>query len=129
MSSPDEPTVTDNTPTNRADSLDGDVLGEIPGDDRLPGVNDFTDRTILNSEDPAMIMGGSETADNLETRVLREVPDGIEVSQDGGFRLIDVTSGDSVAPTGADDEEELLGDAQRVTEPSAEEAAIRTEKR
>ena len=104
-------------------------MGEKPGDDQLPGVNDFTDRTILSSEDPALIMGGSETENDLETRVWREVPDGTSVPEDGGFRLIDVTSGDPGAPTAVDDEKELLGDAQGVTEPSAEEAAIRVEGR
>lgn len=126
MDTPEQPTFSDNSPANQADSLDGEVLGEKPGDDGLPGVNSFTDRTILNSEDPAVIMGGSETVDDLRTRTWREVPE-IELAEDGGFRLIDTTP-DNTTPTLADDEKELVGNEQGTPDPSAEEAAIRIDK-
>jgi hypothetical protein len=119
MVKPSRPTSTDNTPASSADSLDGDVLGEEPGDHGLPGVNQFTDRTILNSEDPAIIMGGSETVDDLETGAWREVPEDIQIAEDGGFRLIEPRSGDSDGPELADTEASLVGEEEAALRPSA----------
>jgi hypothetical protein len=129
MVKPNSPPFADNTPANSADSLDGDVLGEEPGDHGLPGVNQFTDRTILNSEDPAIIMGGSEIVDDMKTRVWREMPDEIDVAEDGGFRLVDLRSGDSGEPELADQEASLIGKAKAAPRPVAEEAALRVDKR
>ncbi len=129
MVTPNQPTFADETPANSADSLDGEVLGEKPGDDGLPGANQFTDRTILNSEDPAIIMGGSETMDDMDTRVWREVPEVIDVAEDGGFRLIEPRSGAGDGPIPADQEALLVGEEEAARHPSAEEAALRVDKR
>lgn len=129
MPKPDQPTFADNTPANSADSLDGEVLGEKPGDNRLPGLNDFTDRTILNSEDPAVIMGGSETRDDLKTRAWREVPEDVDMTEVSGSRLNELTPNDGLGPTLADDEKSLVADQHHAFEPSSEEAAIQVEPR
>ncbi len=65
-------------PADQGDAyeLDGNTLGENPGDEGLPGINAFSDgRPNLNSEDPNVVNGDVDAPDNLRTRVSRERPD------------------------------------------------------
>lgn len=59
-----------NDPQDQAEEFDGDVLGERPTDDDLPGSN-FPPDAPLGVEDPAIIQGGSGTQDDAITREWR----------------------------------------------------------
>ena len=98
-----------------AEFLDGDALGEEPGDDALPGTDDFPPERSLGVEDPSR-----SVSDDLATRELRR----------------DVGSHDSpptfslVAPDGSDglsdDEPQEIADAGDASESelSPEERAL-----
>lgn len=112
---------------DKAEALDGNALGEQPGDPGLPGVNDFTDQSAMHSEDPALLMGGSETQDEIHTREWREQPEvGESTPADTGYRLVEEATD---VPTLADGEKDAVADAFRPQdgELSAEEAAIHLE--
>ncbi len=78
---------------NVAEQLDGNSIGERPPNDRrvdasLPGVNAFSDRVPMNSEDPALLMGGSKTKDEIHTREWRERPDRLPSDRHEATRLL-----------------------------------------
>ena len=59
-------------------------------DDGLPGIDaNFPPEHSWGSEDPALVNGGSETKDNLVTRLSREVPDAILRTDDHGLVIVD----------------------------------------
>lgn len=127
----DSPTTSDpGDPQDRAEQLDDDaVFGEDPAERHgLPGVNDFVDHVPMQSEDPALLMGGSETRDESHTREWREEPD---VLGDPPADEIRLTDPGEAGPEQLDSEQELLGEASIVedAEPSAEEAAMHIEER
>lgn len=109
-------------PQDRAEQLDPSVLGENPGDDELPGINDHADRRQLHVEDPAVLLGGADAQDGPVLRDWREHSDGgPEGDEPAGLRLVET---ESDVPTLADDEPSAVADAEKTDEPSAEEAAI-----
>lgn len=101
----------DQADPNSAEQLDSTALGEERGDG-LPGVNTINDRGPMSSEDPALLMGGSETQDEIHTREWRERPeaDAEAASSDtAGVRLIE---SEASAPTLVDDESTAISDAK-----------------
>lgn len=120
---------------NEADALDGDVLGEKPGDDDLPGVNAFTDDPhMLNAEDPSLTDDGQVIDDDVISREWREQPDFGEPPRPGpdrdekGIRLQESDAAlDHGVPQIGDEEAEMLGEAFVADNPTAEEAAMHIE--
>lgn len=96
-----------------SEQLDGDVLGEQPGDADLPGVAPYPPDRPLGVEDPSLF-----GEDDLETRaVLRRQVDG---DRTGDVRLVDPAPID-----GTDHDETLTGEGSKPTSDlSAEEAAV-----
>lgn len=136
-SRPQDSDTQNSDPQDAAEQFDGNALGERPPNDRraehgLPGVNDFTDHEPMHSEDPALLMGGSETRDEIHTREWRERPDRIEPAPETEIRLHKAGAiGQPAAggPGGIDDEEQALAEAfePQDGELSAEEAALHLE--
>lgn len=125
----------ENTNENDAEALDGDVLGEQPGDEGLPGVNAFTDDPhMLNAEDPSLTDDGEVVEDSALTRAWREQPDFGEAPEPGadvddtGLRLDEPQPGvDESVPDLVDVEPEAVADGFEVDDASAEEAALHVE--
>ncbi len=118
----------DDTPLDPAEALDGETLGERPDDDRLPGVNAYTDRPhMLNAEDPSLMSDGSVTDDNEDIRSWRETSEDPLIDGDNvGMRF--AAAGEGSVPTFDDGEPELLADDLTYTDnPTAEEAAMHIE--
>lgn len=124
-------------PHNDAEQLDGNALGERPPNDHraehgLPGVNEFTGREPMHSEDPALLMGGSETRDEIHTREWRERPDDLASAADAEIRLREaraINCPSDEGPGTLDSEDQALADAfaPQDGELSAEEAALHLE--
>lgn len=104
---------------DNAEQLDGNVLGEKPGDDTLPGVNQFVERRPLHSEDPALLMGGSETEDDLRTREWRERDDlaADDPAASGDHHAADLLNPDEGGAAAVDDEAQLIAHEQEPTSP------------
>lgn len=107
--------MSDDTRDDISEVLDGDVLGEEPGDDERPGTSDFPPDQPMGVEDPSLFGD-----DDLDTRALRRDVD--DTASDPNLVLVDVV------PDGEPDHEAtLVADAELATssgELSAEEAAI-----
>lgn len=59
-------------------------------DEGLPGIDpNFPPEHSWGSEDQALVNGGSETQDNLVTRLSREVPDAITRTDEDGLVIVD----------------------------------------
>lgn len=104
-----------------AEQIDESVLGGPLDDQGSPGrsMGDYPPDQPLGVEDPAIVQGGSETADDLVTREWRHGDDGDQ----------HVTGVELVAPENGtiydDDVAEAVADAApAVDDPAPEEAAI-----
>ncbi len=111
---------------NSAEQLDGDVLGEQPGDDSMPGVGDYPPDQALGVNDPNLVAD-----DDVAMREARTVADLTIDSPDGDLAGPDPAAGDLLPPDGdtgdRDDVQQLLGsttDDDEVTTPPAEVQAI-----
>lgn len=111
-----------------AEQLDEDSIGDDPKRDDLPGVNRFVDVGPMSSEDPTVLMGGTEAIDSDTVREWREEPDTDESPRTTDARpvmsLLDETDSDEV-----DTEPELLGRAVRPADGTVgpEDAALHLE--
>ena len=65
---------------DQAEQLDSQNLVSDPNPDGLPGVNTISDRGPMHSEDPSLLLGGSETQDEIHTREWREQPEQTEIT-------------------------------------------------
>lgn len=118
----DHDTTTDIAPSSNdpgvdsqdaAEQLDADGMRLDPNGiepSGLPGVNAYSDRGPMNSEDPNLLLGGSETRDEIHTREWRERD---EVMPDVADERSPV--GDLIDPAGAtdgiiDSEKRLIGE-------------------
>ena len=95
--------------------LDGDDLGEEPGDPELPGTGDFPPEHALGADDPS-----ADVPDDLRTRELRR-----DVQSDDrspGFVLESPEGDDGYS----DEEAQEIGEEMDATDDdlAAEEAAI-----
>ena len=55
---------------DQSEEFDGDVLGERPTDDDMPGI-DYPPDEPMGVEDPAIVLGDSDIPDDLITREWR----------------------------------------------------------
>lgn len=111
-----------------AEQLDPSVLGEKPGDDGLPGIEDYPPEAPLGVEDPAIDAEGSMLQDDLAIREWREEPERTAAdlppppTHRSGQRL-DPGKGNQLDN---DEEADAIADSSEQTStPSAEEAALR----
>lgn len=103
-----------NDAQDRAEELDDNTVRLDPNgfdDPGLPGLNDTTGVGPMHSEDPSLLLGGSETRDEIHTRVWREQPEPGAGEPSGA----DLPSGDLVTPSdaevlGRDVEKQMIGD-------------------
>ena len=108
---------------NSSEQLDGNVLGEKPGDDTMPGVGDFPPDQALGVNDPNLVAD-----DDVAMREARTVADETIDSPDRDLAGADAPAGDLLPPdgdTGArDDVQQMLGetadDDSTVTPPEVE---------
>lgn len=93
---------------NSAEQLDGNVLGEKPGDDTMPGVGDFPPDQALGVNDPNLV-----ASDDVAMREARTVADETIDSPDRDLAGVDPTAGDLLPPDGdtgdQDDVQQMLG--------------------
>lgn len=60
---------------DRAEQLDGDVLGEDAADDEFPDLDQDGDIGPMNVEDPNVLQADADAQDDERTRAWREEPD------------------------------------------------------
>ena len=103
---------------DRAEALDGEVLGEAPDDELLPGTEDYPPDHPLGAEDPSFLFGSTETPDDVDTRLWRGAGPS---SADRGVELVR-TDADTVEH---DDEAALVADdSVERADQSGEDAAV-----
>lgn len=93
---------------NSSEQLDGNVLGEQPGDEAMPGVGDYPPDTALGVNDPNLVAD-----DDVAMREARTVADETTDSPDRDLAGADPAAGDLLPPDGdtgnQDDVQQMLG--------------------
>ena len=99
-------------------------------DEGLPGIDgQYPPDEAWAVNDPALVSGGSETRDDLRTRVAREQASAVERDTETGPALMDPGAGDPAVPDERVDHESTavaeVGEGDPDAVVAAEEAALR----